>query len=203
MKLKISEKMKYALTAVAFLALAGSGMASFAGVEKTGGTYTISGDQFTGGGVLTSGGAYVMFYSAGQPLGHEDMTGGTYNLEGGYVSGVTPVFDITKSIAQVEPPAGYTGSAADRAPGSRLTYEIYILNLGDQGFNVLVEDPFPANLTYSTSSISLTKSGVTNAMTDGMDADQCAYMATDSVHCLIESFQAGATASVVFKAVID
>lgn len=202
MKLKNSFKMKFTLTAAAlsFVALCA---VSFAGAEKTGGTYTISGDQFTESGALTTGGPYVMFYSAGQPVGQADMTGGTYELEGGYVSGVLPAFDITKTLVQIEQPVGYTGSVTDRAPGSRLTYEIEVANNGDQGFNALIEDPLPANLTYSTSTISLTLSAVTTAMTDGMDADQCAYMATDSIHCLIESFPAGATASVIFKGIID
>lgn len=198
-----SGKMKIVGIAVVFLSVVVTCIISYAGAEKTGGTYAIVSDQLTAAGSKTTGGPYVMIYSACQPVGHGDLNGGPYNMEGGYISGILPEFDITKTLSLVEIPVGYTGTVADRAPGTRLTYTVSVTNNGDQGFNVLVEDPTPANLTYSTTSIFLTVSGITTAMTDGMDGDQCAYMATDTVHCLIESFGAGATAAVVFKAIIN
>lgn len=195
---------KHVATAAGAAVVLALGGLAIAGSVKTGGTYYLSGDQFTTAGSKNSGGAYELLFSAGQPVGHDDMTGGTYAIEGGFVSGVVPVFQAAKSLSLSEAPAGYAGPGTDKVPGTRLTYTVDFTNLGEGANNVLIEDALPAGMTFLPATIELTVDNTTTAMTDGLDGDECAYMAaTSSVHCLISGVAAGATGAVVFKTTID
>jgi uncharacterized repeat protein (TIGR01451 family) len=177
-----------------------------AGAIKTGGAYTIADDSFTAAGAPgIEGSTYWLVFSAGQPVGQMTLTGGSgYELEGGYISGIEAVYQITKSIPLVEKPAAYSGAAGDIVPGARLTYKLDFTNQGEaaQTGTTILEDPIPATLSYVPGTISLTLNNTAVPQTDGLDGDACAYMATDTVHCVLQNVGAGATGSVIFKAVV-
>jgi len=176
------------------------------GPRKTGGNYEISTDSLSGAsGLGVSGSTYMLIYSAGQPLGRVDMTGGTYDIEGGFVSGMEAIFKIVKSEESVEAPAGYPGNPTDKVPGGRVTYKLEFTNYGEAAHEALVEDVVPVQMAYASSTIELVMDITPASQTDDpLDADECGYMvATSSVHCLIPDIEAGATGAVVFKAIID
>lgn len=207
-----SLKRKYFLIPVSLALLGLAVFAVFcdrteAGAVKSGaGGYEIADDSFTISGAPGIGGSnYWLIFAAGQPVGHKDLTGGTYEIEGGYVSGIEAVFQITKTVTQVESPVGYTGAPGDVVPGARINYKLEFTNQGEAARTgtTLLEDPVPASLTYAAGSIILTLNDTPAAQTDTLDGDACAYMATDSIHCLITNIGAGATGSVTFKAVVD
>lgn len=208
MKLMESKTRKKQMKAVAVFVLftlyLAAALTVKAGQIKTGGTYDITDDSMTAAGRAdVTGGSYWLLFSAGQPAGQEDMAGGTYSLEGGFVSGVIPVFQVTKTITNVETPAGYTGNPTDQVPGGRLTYKIEFENFGEGANNALIEDAIPAFATYSPVSIVLTLNNTPSGQSDDKDGDPCAYMAaTTSVSCLIPGVGAGATGAVIFKAII-
>ena len=178
-----------------------------AGAVKTGGQYTILDDSFTIAGAAGIGDStYRLVFSAGQPVGQMTLSTGPYEIEGGYVSGITAVYQIAKSNQRVEAPAGYTGAAGDIVPGSRITYKLDFTNYGEaaETGTTIIEDSIPANLlSYASGTISLTLNDTTTAQTDALDGDACAYMATAAIHCLLPNVGAGATGALSFKAVVQ
>ena len=203
---KNTKKLWFA-AAVAVIAFASAvAVRTLAGPVKTGGTYQILDDSLTNGGSTgVTGSSYWLVFAAGQPVGHEDMTGGTYSLEGGYVSGITAVYHVTKTVSQVETPVGYTGTVnVDKVPGGRLTYKLDFTNYGEAAKNTLIEDVVGSDMTYASSTIQLVLNNTPSAMTDGLDGDECGYMsATSSVHCILPDVAAGATGALIFKTIIN
>jgi len=199
-----SNRKKHAAAFVVTALYLFAALAVRAGQIKTGGSYDITDDSMTAAGSAgLTGGTYWLLYSAGQPVGRTDMAGGPFDLEGGFVSGVIPVFQVTKTVQSVEAPAGYSGDPADQVPGARMTYRLEFENFGEGASNALLEDTIPVYATYSPGSIILNLNDTPAPQSDAQDADECAYMAaTDSISCLIPGVGAGATGAVVFIAVI-
>lgn len=175
-----------------------------AGVTKTGGGYTMEIDALDAAGRTgMAGGVYTALFSAGQPLGYATMTGGTYELQGGFVSGIEAVFSVVKTISAVEAPPSYTGGAADPVPGARVTYLLTFTNYGeaaDPG-SALVEDHIPANATYSAGTLKLKDA----AQTDVSDGDYCRYDGGPPAKVVCENFDvaAGESGTMTFKVIIE
>jgi uncharacterized repeat protein (TIGR01451 family) len=197
----------YSILSVLAISLLFFGVYLNAGAIKNGGPYSIIDDSFTiAGAPDIHDSTYWLVFSAGQPVGQKTMSGSGYDLEGGYISGIEAVYEITKSITQVETPAGYPGSAGDIAPGARLTYRLLFTNHGEaaQTGTTILDDPIPAWLDYASGTISLTLNNSATAQTDALDGDACSYTATGTIaiHCALQNVGAGATGSVSFKAVV-
>lgn len=179
-------------------------MPLFAGTQKTGGAYVMSTDGISASSVVeAAGGIYSLSGVFGQPAGYTDMLGGNYALEGGILSGIETAVQLEKTITAVETPPGYGGSPTDHVPGSRLTFNLELVNLGDAAQDVVVRDVIPANMSYSTSSILLVLDGTASPKTDADTSDDECFATAADIQCEIPNIAAGATAAVVFKAVIN
>ncbi|HOX27516.1 MAG TPA: hypothetical protein PLQ76_00020 [bacterium] len=176
-----------------------------AGVVKTGGGYEISDDAFNAAGSANlSGGTYRLLHSVGQTVGTESLTGTGTSVEGGFISGIESVFQVSNSIISVESPAGFTGAPGSIVPGARLTFKFDFSNQGEatESGTALIDDPVPTALSYASGTIILTLNNASTPQTDTLDGDSCSYTASDSIHCLIQNIDAGATGTLIFKAIV-
>lgn len=176
----------------------------YAGPRKTGGTYSIESDVLdVAGRPGLSGAAYWLLTGVGQPFGYASMTGGTYAIEGGYVSGMESVFNVTKAVDLVEAPAGYTGGPNDPVPGARVTYLLSFVNYGEASDpdSAVVEDYVPANATYYPGGIIFKTVG----QTDANDGDDCYYDFGPPKRVLCDNFDvaAGESGTMSFQVVIE
>jgi len=210
MKMKTSKLFFLSLLALFFCAASLITCKLYAGAVKTGGPYSIVDDSFTAAGAagLAEAGptpSYWLIFSAGQPIGppvgQTVLSGNGYELESGYISGIEAVYQITKTVTAVETPAG---APSGIVPGARINYKLEFANPGEaaQTNSTLLEDPIPSDLEYASGTIFFTLDNATSAMTDALDGDSCGYTATASIRCVIANVKAGATGSVVFKAIV-
>jgi hypothetical protein len=164
-------------------------------------SFTIAG---TAGQTDTFPNGYRLIFSAGQPFtlpaGQNVLSGGAYELEPGFISGIEAVYTLQASIQQITPAAG---APAGLVPGALITYKLDFYNPGEAAEMTVIDDPIPANLTYASGTIFLTKDNVTVLQSDAINGDPCGYTATSSIRCVIPNLGAGATGAVTFQASVN
>ena len=150
--------MLFIFAAVAVAAILMHAPQPLVGAAKEGGPYKVLSDSLTAAGaagVVGSGSAYRLVYSVGQAAA-STMTGGSYTLEGGFVSGLEAVFVLDAAVDETLAPPLYSGNPDDPVPGSLVTFKLEFVNHGEAGVNTIVEtEPLPAQLDFATSPVSL------------------------------------------------
>ena len=172
------------------------------GAKKSGGGYEIADDALNVGGGIVEAASWRLINSIGQGLGFTTMIGGTYEMQGGFVSGIEAVFSVQKSVTQVEAPAGYNGAPTDPVPGARVTYQLSFINYGEAADTntVLIEDVIPTNATYVAGTIKYKGAG----KTDAVDGDECRYESgPKKAVCAPPNVAAGETGIMEFKITIE
>jgi len=179
---------------------------------------TVAGDALDG----STGSFQVSFVTAKTPAGiYTGYNGTTYGglqqawRAAGTIVGATyltttvqgPVLTLTKTVAAVLAPAGYTGGAADPVPGARITYTVVFGNSGTQAANSVVATDYPpANTTYETGTI-LSCFGGTGCgpIADGdanAGGDDCWWDGTE-IGCDIATVAAGGGGRLQYSVIIQ
>jgi len=58
-------------------------------IAQSGGDYELTSSSVDGGGATSSGGSYSLYNTSGQPDASDELSGGSYSLEGGFWNGST------------------------------------------------------------------------------------------------------------------